>query len=410
MRWLWGFLIFVLLLVVGGACGYFYLKDYPQKLYSQWLRGEGWNRYYSISGFKDLYLRPSALEEIPAYQEDYVQLWRDFPIGHSLIPLPTRHPLFQTIPIIDFKEKNQRPQLGMIITGPDKREISRIYTLPTGLYQDHSMGQELFKLPFVRNRILKKNIDTVWNDIFTYVIEPKKKPLDDMIYDLYILHLRSKLFPKEVLRYGMLNGGRAVMELESADKDYRLELSMNLKHGSLNSYVIKTEKSNPDSLKLRAKFLQNITFVPVDKGMGKILYMEFKQLNFARQIDQEGMLYLFSAWSQDIENKDMVKDMVYYLERGRNNGEHLKKLYKFAFDMYGKTFTTLKEFSEDEDQNMALQRKIEIEAVDKKLEAQKAAKVKPTVPELTPEEKMNLYLRKAKEEGAKEPAPDMTIH
>ncbi len=375
-----------------------------------WIQGKGANRYYSLSQYKSLYLRPQAMDKMAPYQEDYVQLWRDFPISNCLIPLPTRHPLFQTIPIIELKDAKHGPHLGMIIIEPSRREISRIYTMPTTLYRDHSLGQDLFKLPFARNRILKKNLDTIWNDIFSYQIIPQEKNIDDMLYDLYILHLRSKILPRGTVRYGLLSPGKAVIELLSKDKDYQVELAITQKNGNIYSFVIKTEKSNPDSQKLRSKFFQNISFMPIDSSMGKILYTEFKQLNFARQVDQEGMLYLFSAWSQDLGNKDLVRDMVYYLERGKNNGEHLKTIYKFAFGRYGKTFTTRKSFDENDDPNMVLQRKIEIEDVDRRMEINNAPRVRPLGPELTSEERMNLYLKKAKEEGPAEESEDMTVH
>jgi hypothetical protein len=74
-----------------------------------------------------------------------------------------------------------------------------------------------------------------------------------------------------------------------------VELVLTQDSGSIFSYIIKTEKENLESRKIRAKFLETITFSPVDEDIGRLLYTEFKQLNYARQIDQEGMLYLFSA-------------------------------------------------------------------------------------------------------------------
>ncbi len=84
--------------------------------------------------------------------------------------MPTRHPLFQTVPIIEMNGKAATPNFGIILQDPTGREISRVYTLPNRLYQDHSQGQELFKLPYVRNRLLNKNLDQVWKDIFSYKI------------------------------------------------------------------------------------------------------------------------------------------------------------------------------------------------------------------------------------------------
>lgn len=406
MRWLLGILFTICLVLIGA---YVFIKGYPYRLYSNWIEGSDWNRYYSIQGYNRAWLKPVQVEGIPPYKEDYAQLWREFPLRNVQIPLPVRHPLFQTIPMIESVGEKSTPQIGITILNPTGREISRVYTLPLSISPDHSQGQELFKLPFVRNRILKYSPEKLWKDIFTYEIKVSSKSLDEMIYDLYLLHVRSKILPKGTLKYGMIRGDKALIELTSSNKDYIVELIMTFNGGSIYSYVLRTEKNNDESRKLRSKFLENITFNPVDPAMGKFLYKEFKQLNFARQVDQEGMLYLLSAWSQETTNVDLMKEMIFYLERGRNNHLQLKPLYKFAMKHFGKTFSTKKEYKDDDDQNLALQRKIEIETIEKGQEAERQKGIAPDAPELTPDEKMNIYLKKAREEGPKD-TKDMTIH
>lgn len=408
MRWLLGIFLTIGILLAGG---YILLKGYPYRLYSKWMAGQGQNKYYALSNYSSSYLKPVSFEEIPPYKEDYSQLWREFPIRNAKIPLPVRHPMFQTIPFIEGKSKESIPQLGIIILAPNGRELSRVYTMPMNLYQDFSQGQELFKLPFVRNRILKLNLDKLWKDIFSYQIEIKSKSLDEMIYDLYILHLRSKYLPKGTLKYGLIkNGQQALVELVSKDKDYIIEYILTNDSGNIYSYILKTEKNNDESRKLRSKFLENISFNPADPAMGKFLYTEFKQLNFARQVDQEGMLYLFSAWSQDIESEELLKEMIFYLERGRNQSLHLKPLYKYALKKYGKTFTTRKVFNDDDDPELTLQRKIEIEDIVNRQELEREKQKPLPEPDLTPDEKMNIYLKKAKEVGPPPEKKDMTIY
>src|SRR5690606_23924112 len=120
--------------------------------------------------------------------------------------------------------------------------------------------------------------------------------------------------PNGTLRYGLLQDDKAVIEIASKDLDYIVEIIMNYDRGNIYSYILKTEKNKDESRKLRSKFLESITFAPADPAMGKFLYTEFKQLNFARQVDQEGMLFLFSAWSQEMEKVDLLKEMIFYLE------------------------------------------------------------------------------------------------
>jgi hypothetical protein len=406
MRWLLGFFLLLGLSLFGG---YVFLKGYPYRLYSNWVQGQEWNIYYSIPNYSKSLLRPSALGDIPPYKEDYVQLWKSFPLRNSLIPLPTRHPLFITVPIIELKDKNEPPHVGISILSSNGRELSRVFTLPTALTQDHTHGQELFKLPFVRNRILKKDLDQVWKDVFTHVIEMKSKSMDEMIHDLYILHLRSKLLPSQTVKYGLLKDGKAMIELKSEDKDYIVELIMKQEAGRIYSFVLKTEKRSIESQKLRSKFLETIAFSPIDSAMGRLIYTEFKQLNFARQVDQEGMLYLFSAWTQEVESSELLKEMIFYLERGKHNSKQLKSIYQFALKKYGKTFTTRNVFTENEDPELVVNRKMEIEEIEKRENAARAKIRPPETLNLSPEEKMNMYLKKAKEAGPIE-NEDMTIH
>jgi hypothetical protein len=406
MRWPLGILLLIGITVLSG---YILLRGYPYRLYSNWTKGKEWNKYYTIQGYRPSLLRPVEIGDIPPYREDYSQLWKDFPLRNANIPLPVRHPLYQTVPIVESTGEKTPPQMGMIFLSPDNRELSRVYTLSTRLYQDHSRGQELFKLPFVRNRILKFPLDKLWQDIFSYQIIPSSKSLDEMIYDLYILHLRSKMLPINTVRYGLIKEGMALIEIASQDKDYTVELVLTFDSGNIYSYVLRTEKNKTESIKLRSKFLENITFGPIDSAMRKFLYTEFKQLNFARQVDQEGMLYLFAAWSQELQNTEILREMIFYLERGRNRGPQLRPLYKFALKQYGKTFTTKKIFNEHDDPNLVLQRKIEIENIERAQEAEREKSKPPLEAELTPDEKMNLYLKKAKESGPLE-KDDMTIH
>jgi hypothetical protein len=402
-----------LLLIFGIICtglilgGYYYLKNYPYKQYSQWIVGGGEKKFYHIPHFQKLWLTPKKLMGLAPYQEDYGQLWREFSLRNTKIPLPVRHPMYQTIPFVESDHRKSPPKIGIKILDPEGEEIASIYSLPVDFFQEFSLDQELFKLPYVRNKIARFPSEKVWRDFFSFEIRPDSKSIDSMIYDLYLLHLRSKMLPAQTLEYGLLSENVALISFFSKDKKSRIELFITNKNGGLFSFVLKTSIQHRESEKLRSKFLQSISFNPVDTALGEIIYKEFKQLSFSRQIDQEGMLYLFSAWTQDYQKEDLFKEMIFYLERSSKNEKHLAPLYKFGLDYFGKTFTTSLHVGKDENPNMTLQRKIELEAkgkFDKKI----------TLPpgpekELTPEEKMNDFLKKAKERK-EEDAGEAVVH
>lgn len=61
MRWFIAFL-----LILGGSLfgGYIFLKGYPYRLYSHWISGQDWNKYYSIMGYKKQWLAPDEIEDV----------------------------------------------------------------------------------------------------------------------------------------------------------------------------------------------------------------------------------------------------------------------------------------------------------------------------------------------------------
>ena len=100
--------------------------------------------------------------------------------------------------------------------------------------------------------------------------------------------------------------------------------------------------------------------------------------------------------------------MIFYLERGSQYQKHLSTFYKYSYSKYGKTFTTRDVFIDQDDNEIALQRKIELEAIGKG-QAVVREKVIEAAPELTPDERMNMYLKKAKEAPVQK-KDEMTIH
>jgi hypothetical protein len=64
---------------------------------------------------------------------------------------------------------------------------------------------------------------------------------------------------------------------------------------------------------------------------------------------------------------------------------------------------------DQDDPELTLQRNIELEEKDNYKKAQESQLKVPEPPALTPDEKMNIYLKKAKEQKAKE-AEEMTVH
>lgn len=410
MRKLSPYLLVPLIIIAALAGLYLLVTNYPRIVYGRWIKGSHPSKYFTIEGHKPLYLKSEALEEIPEYEEQFALLWKNFPIGNLTVPLPTRHPLFTPSPLIELTDVKSAPKLGIAIRNSLKVEAIRLYALPMSYFKDHSHDQELFKLPFVRNIILKFPQEQVWRDLFSKAIDGSSTTLEAMIYDLYLIHLRSKFFPPQATSYGLINDGKdAVIQLQSDRSNLLFELVLTHHQGSIYSFILRTNLDQPEGPELRSKFLRSISFNPADASMGALLYTEFKALSFSRQVDREGMLYLFSAWSQDPSSMELFRDLIFYLERGRKNSEQLQPLYAYALKKFGKTFTTRSIFNEHEDPEVTLQRKIEIENIERR-QAAELEKAQVEAPrELNAEERMNLYLKQAKEAKQTE-SDEMVIH
>jgi hypothetical protein len=320
-----------------------------------------------------------------------------------VLPLPAGHPMFNTVFEIKLFSQLTEPQLGLIFRGPSGREIVRLYLLQSIPWSNQYEAQKLFRLPLVRRVLSRKSTEEIWKDLFSMKIEGWDLPWETMVYNLYILHLRSTLLPANTIAYGLINqNNMAYVEIPSRNKDYRTELIFSFDRGLLLSYLLVTDRNSADSREMRSRFITGINFRASDKSLTPLIYREFKNLSFVRQTDQEGMLYLVSAWSHDMNNLEMLKEIIYFLERGNNNHEQLKPFYRYAYNRYKRTFTTRDVFTELDDPDIKLQRKIELEEVQLRTKLQERPKVVPTV-ELTGKERMDEMIRRAKDEKVKNP-------
>ena len=395
-------LLTLLLIAVPVMGAYLAFKTLPYFYYDKLIHGQLSLQHYKLSRWDEAFLPPGEKRGSGEAASDMSSLWREFHLRDVVVPLPAGHPLYRTVPIIQRLEGRAEPQIGMRLLSPSGREVVQLYLLKSGTWSDQLETQPVFQLPLVRKEIKKKTTEEVWADLFTHKIQGWDIPWSEMCYNLYLLHLRSKLLPPGVISYGPLEGkGMAYVEIPSKNKDYRTELVFSFDRGLLLSYVLVTDRTNPESDEVRARFLKGISFRASDKSIAPLIYREFKQLSFVRQTDQEGMLYLFSAWSHNLEDQEMLKEMVYFLERGPKNGPQLRPLYRYSFQRYQRTHTTRDVGLDEDEPDIRLQRQIELEGIAERSRLLEKPKEAPQEVEVTPREKMDEFLKKAREEKNK---------
>ena len=370
----------------------------PAYLYDQAVHGRSTSTLYQLKRFNRKLFTPTQNTFVSDISGSYSNLWREFHVKDVVVPLPAGHPMYQAVPSIKLVAGMVDPQLGLRFNGPSGREIARLHLLSSGVWSNEADGQELFRLPMARREILKKSTEEIWKDVFTHKISGWDLPWQQMVYNLYILHLRSIMLPEDFTNFGMVDGkDMAYVEMPSSNKDYKTEMIFSFQKGLLLSYLLVTDMRASDSKEIRARFINGISFRGSDPALTPIIYREFKNLNFAQQTDQEGMLFLLSAWSHDMNNTEMLKEMIYYLERGSKNKEQLKALYRFAYARYKKTFTTRDTGIEDDDPDIRLSRRIELEAMNERKSLQERPRNVMKAPEPTNKERMDQMLKKAKE-------------
>lgn len=106
--------------------------------------------------------------------------------------------------------------------------------------------------------------------------------------------------------------------------------------------------------------MQGLTYKESISGDSSVpVYSEYRELSYNRRVDQEGMLYLFAAWSHEFKKREFLKEMIQFLERGEEKTMQLAPLYKFAYKKFGSTFSLKDKLKEDA--KSRLERKIKEE-------------------------------------------------
>jgi len=373
----------------------------PYYFYNKVIHNDYFNEWYGITNYDSKFLAPSKVIELKQEKLGNEDLWKRFHFMDVVLPLPVKNPFYFVAPILKYYPKNKRTELGLMLYGGDNRELFKIFFIQNQFFPNVMRGQKLFTLPLVKNHLKSIPVEKVWKDIFSVEIGDWNIDFTDMTYNLYLLHLRSKIIPENAVSYSLLEGtDTAIIVLESNNMDYKNELIMTRTRGLIYSFIIVTEKGNQESELMRYKMLKEVRFQGGSERLSSILYKEFKGLNYDDQIDHQGMLYLLSAWTHNKDRKELIQEMVVHLERGEKNQRQLEPLYQFSKAKYGTTFTRNLVKDVDLTDSVLLKRNVELE---KQAEEEALRNQKIIVPEvkLTDEEEINLMLKRAKRKKKK---------
>lgn len=337
-------------------------------------------------------------------------LYETFHFSNFQMPLPLNHPFFSIIPSI--KTDSSGPRLGGHFLDGKNNDLISFIVEKTYKLETSSGEHKLFSLPIFRNHIRRKSNEEVWKDLFSKklslpsnigesfyesLLALREVSYNDLVYNLYILHNRSLLFPKGSKRISFDSKlGHGLIEIESEDSRNRIERLYIIDKGIIYPITIKTTIGSVAAEKFRSRLLRETVYKSSSVDSSIPIYAQYKNISYAGRIDQQGMTYLFAAWSHDIVNREYVRVIILFLERGKSNLKYLKPFYEYAYKKFGSNLSGSNEILlETAEEKLKRKLKEELESEVKKEEM--LARPKTEGDFTTPDEKIKYFLQKAKE-------------
>ena len=356
-----------------------------------------------------------TLEDVSIVEIENQNVWRKFHLHNFEIPLPFSHPLISCVPIAEYNKEKTR--VGMKFIGTTGEELFSYKENDTGPFTLIIDQEKLFSLPLVRDILMKKKSEEIWKDIFAKnIILPQKinfaTSLDyykalyeisykELIYRLFILRMRVDFFKDyRVEKYSWEDQLKLVIIRKKIDDEsFIKETVLMMSNSIISSVDINFKKWNHSADVIRSMFLKTLNYSLTNNEQAISLYGEYRHLPFVKRKAQAGMLYLFAAWTHQMSDKKFLKEMIQFLERGKEHKYQLKPLYKYSFERYGTSFSLKDENRKNlETAHERLKRKAEEEM--KKLRAGDATDEQlETLDFESGEKRMDFFLNEAREKG-----------
>lgn len=401
------YLIITLALLVGAG---FLVVIAPYHIYTLTLT-EGVNtRFLQMDPTKSVFYDGKVVEINRPTRMDDEGLYKTFHFYHFELPMPMNHLLFSMIPTI--KIESSRPRLGARFQNGKNAELFSFMLEKPYKLETTSGDQKLFILPIFKNYISRKSNDEIWGDLFQKklslpsnegesflesLISLRKVSYNDLVYNLYILYNRRFVLPENTQTFSYYKEKNiGIVKLPSDDPRILVERLYIIQEGLIYPLVIRTRTSDVSAMNFRAKFIREINYKSSTADSAISIYGSYKQISYGQRIDQQGMAYLYSAWSHDPDNRDYIRVIILFLERGKLNLKYLKPFYEYAYKKFGSSLSTDSGFL-SETPAETLKRRIseELAAEIKKETEKKAANFEGQF--ASPEDKIKFNLQKAKD-------------
>lgn len=291
-----------------------------------------------------------------------------FHLGDFKMVLPTIRTQFIIRPKLDYDNKNDQTQFGLKFTTNQNNLLVEIDFL-NGNSIDFKILHSMFEYPVIKEYIEEVNTSLLWDDLFSLDLSVDnkknlfKRSYFTIIYQLYILELRKKIFENNsVIKFSGLNSSPWKYVLIKSTPDEMIEEYWVLKGKRIEKFRIKFNPNDLLAIELKNAIVQTIRFEESSKYLAPKYYTEFKQLkdnshlqgkeNFDQQI-----LLLISAFSQDIHDKKMILFIIDYLKVYDLNFVYLDVFINYFKDKYGQNALLDYEKLKEEERNEQVESK-----------------------------------------------------
>lgn len=382
----------------------------PYHIYTLTLT-EGVNtRFLQMNPTKSVFYDGKIVEMKPPENMTDEGLFHTFHFNHFEIPLPFNHSLYSIIPTIKIEAAT--PRMGARFQNGKNLEEFSFMLEKTYKLETTSGEQKLFLLPIFKNYISRKSNVEVWGDLFKKqlslpsndgksffesLITLRKVNYNDLVYNLYILYNRRFVLPESTQKFSFYEDQQmGIVQLPSDDPKIMVERLYINHQGLIHPIIIRTRMTDTAAMNFRQKFIREIRYRTTSPDSAIAIYARYKQIPYNQRVDQQGMTYLYSAWSHDPANRDFVRVIILFLERGSLNLKYLKPFYEYAYKKFGSTLSADSGFlNETASEKLKRQISEELSSEVKRAEASESVKFEGKFD--NPEEKINYNLQKAKD-------------
>lgn len=392
----------------GISSSYLTLKKLPEKFY----RGQ---RY--------------IFTKVPNVISDRDSFWENLHFDNFIVPFPKRHPQFWISPFIE--EEAGQHNFGFIVRDFNLKILNLVIFKKYEKFNLNLYSHKVFHFPLFEKDITSKGLKQIWKDLFRRDIllssklksqnwknylSPWNLELKEKIYDLYLIYRREQLFPQSIKSIqwweerdlGIIGYEDEKQVLESL-KTYTSETINFLEKDQIYKIELKSLKGNLSAEKFRQRFLNKINYKKSDEDSSISVYASYQALPFGEKSTPNGLIYLYSAFSHNKKSKEFLRQIIQFMERGKNKRVYLDPLYRYGFKLFGSSFSNfIRKRRESAEER--LKRKIE-EEKKKELEVLDNINILDEKESFkSEEEKIKTYLQRAKDlGGGKKEGPDLII-